>query len=219
MTEAVRYELTRAQNGQFAPLLVALFLILLTFFLMLNSIASRDAVRSKSVLQSVAQTFGSQKGDASKLEVSATDVSDPDFYTELGRSVNQLVQLKEVEVKQDGNELWMTMPDYVLFLDKEDAAIDPAADDFLASLAGTISQWLGRLHIDLDVLVGYTPTMQDGATQIPERELKQAGALMRDLAQRKVPVTAISAGVQQNRPHTVTMLFTIRQRVKAQPNE
>ena len=113
-----------------------------------------------------------------------------------------VVQANAVKLVEKGNHLTLEMPYFTLFLDNTADKIDPAAADYLDSLAGTITEWLAYRDIALNIVIGTGENPNGQAAQ-------KAVGLAQALQQRNVPARLIRAGVDAQMARIIHLDFTL----------
>jgi chemotaxis protein MotB len=144
---------------------VSLFLILLTFFILLNSIAVIDEHRSRMAIGSLIGAFGGLPGGLSPLETgkSIMPPSAPMIKEELSLERLLFYMNKEtttwpgdIRVEKLGDKLLITITEKVLF-SEDRSKFKPSILPVLDKLCGIINQ--GNYPVEI---VGHTDNMQTG---------------------------------------------------------
>ena len=145
---------------------VSLFLILLTFFILLNSIAVIDEHRSRMAIGSLIGAFGGLPGGLSPLETgkSIMPPSAPMIKEELSlerllsyMNKEKIIWPGDIRVEKVGDTMMVTINEKVLF-SKDRAELKPSIIPILDNLCGIINK--GHYPVDI---VGYTDNIQAGA--------------------------------------------------------
>jgi hypothetical protein len=204
-------QIKNAKSDNSAAIFVSLYLILLVFFILLNSQARQDNGRAFAVVESVQNAFRFNVIDPQTLMVSVGKPSDrPEMLQQIEQSLSMLVQMGEVDLKMRGNTLMMRMPRYVLLLDGDTPQVDPATEDFFNNLAETLNQWRESGPTEVDILIGYyeNSLRKRGIENLVE--VAQADALVRELTTRDIPPGTVTAGVTPYDPGYIRFAFTVR---------
>jgi chemotaxis protein MotB len=144
---------------------VSLFLILLTFFILLNSIAVIDEHRSRMAIGSLIGAFGGLPGGLSPLETgkSIMPPSAPMLKEEL--TLERLLSYMnketttwpgDIRVEKVGDKLMITITEMVLF-SEDRSRFKPSILPVLDKLCGIINK--GNYPVEI---VGHTDNMQTG---------------------------------------------------------
>lgn len=202
---------TEEGDGSSSLLLyLALFVLLLAFFILLNSLAGFDEQRTGRVLESVDKAFSlgtrltGREGDRAREGALADAAA---ALRDLGDLFQAELPLEKREAPTAGGTL----------------VVDLAIDDlFVPGTLALRSERAGLLHRIADVLAPRAAGVQvradalfpaDAAAQVP-----RAGALARELVGLGAPAAALSVGLEPGRPAgRMRLLFRIHDPAAARP--
>lgn len=191
------------RNGHVISIL-SLFLLLLAFFLMLNSMTRLKADRTQQALGSLSDTFrtsvfgqGGAKTPtplqgAERLELQISDI------------LADQIPLREIEVARRGTELFLSIPDGEIFM-PSGSALRTDRGDLLDELATAVIDAPAGLRHDLDIEIG-SPTLDEADLRFPVRRL---GMLARAFIARGVSGSAVAAGLVGAARHRVRLVFRV----------
>jgi chemotaxis protein MotB len=176
---------TRGGSGMIQIMTISLFIILLSFFILLNSIAVVDQRRTRTALDSVLKSFGALAGGYSMLEghdrgqETATGVTQVDFSSLFSSKAPLTRQIRGLSVNRGS---LLRIPSTLLFKAKS-VEIQPSAGAFLGRLAGIMRTNTYPIEI-MDFVARSETGPQNDLTQ---RELSglRALALARYLVSRE----------------------------------
>lgn len=184
------------------PLYVGLFLVLLSFFIMLVGLSETQSARASAVAQGLRLLFPAQPGRMERDK----DLTTPGAaaLAKLGRDLEGLYRLIEVEQDGRGEELRVTLPASELFLpDRPDLRGDSTRllDRVVAACGAAppcsrleVAFSLGRPERD----------QQGGALALAVR---RDGAFARALVARGASPDAVSVGIDHNQPERASIVF------------
>lgn len=229
---------TRKETG---PLMfLSLFLLLLAFFILLNTISTLRETKSRDVLSSVAATFQTQADPDQNAEILVSTIGqvlEPDLVLdEVERLWQTEVPFVKVETITQGRHIAVELPVFQLFVSAE-AQIRGDRADLVAATAHALSQRLpGDVVVmqailfveDLEtvsiqpparatpVLEALDPDDPDAALPPPldldEQELafNRAGVLAQTLTNGGVPNAHIEIGLRTGNPQRLRFRFYVR---------
>ena len=199
------------ENGSTVMVSLSLYLIILAFFILMNSISHPEGQRAKGVLDSISSTFksfpesftgsldpsvgGAGFGDAAGFE---------DSIRGLFESAFPLVRITPSVLY---NQIEVALPVDSLFAPGR-AKIHGGKEPILDRLAEILSRRAPGLRFELEVLLSPPPLGSDSPRSDSALHVGRAGAVARELIARGVPPAHISAGIEQRDPER--LLFMIR---------
>lgn len=190
-------------------MMVSLNLILLIFFVYLNSIGVDDGRKSKAALGSLSGTFGILPGglhleDGEKLFIPGAPMvegklSKLTIAEELTRMISSKEFSNEASVAKEGRDLIIHVADRVLFPSGR-ADIRPEGAHILREVAGLILKFPYHVRIE-----GYTDTIAVSRSEFPsnwELSAARSTAVLRYFSEeQKLPVSRMTAvGFGEHRP-------------------
>ncbi len=138
-------------------LFLSLFLLLLAFFILLNSLSTLEEVRSRAVLSSVASTFKTDVLPDTTAEILISTlgpVPEPEDVTEeLERLWVTAVPVAKVETLKPGRTLQMTLKKTDIFVGGE-AAVRADRDDLMRATAFALSARLEGFSVQARITLG-----------------------------------------------------------------
>lgn len=195
------------------PLYLALYLLVLAFFIMLVSISVRETGRSQAVLNSLSATFASETAALSASTV--VDVKEDvliaarKFQSDVSGVFATALQIARVEIVQPGRLMRVRMPADILFFPTE-ARLRPAHADLLDRIVANLSARPTGLKFDLEFVVD-TPYGEDRLLLAGEGlALERAGVFTRDMTARGAPADSLAMGLRPSTANEAIMWFFVR---------
>jgi len=205
MARKKKVEKERDPAAGLLVMMVSLNLILLIFFIFLNSIGADDGQKIKKALGSLAGTFGMLPGGLSvesgtKLMLPGAPMVPAEYSsTHIGNEFTRIIREKKigktVHVTKEGNNLVINLPDKTLF-SSGSAKLNPDADGLLEAIAHTILKYRFPVRIE-----GHTDNVPIKTAQFPsnwELSAARATAVLRHLSEvekiRMDRLTAVGFG-------------------------
>lgn len=184
---------------------LSLFLLLLAFFLMINSLSRLEVTRTQAILGSLSSTFRSS--ESSGVERKLGSASGPFIGAEqLEESVTDLLRtaagVDVFEVFRAGNTLTVLLPVEELF-EAETADVTGAVDTLAGLLADSIASEPPGIVFDVTVLMH--PDAEDGLALASIRGATLGIALLR----RGVVRERLSVGIGDSDPGQVQILMRV----------
>lgn len=203
---------------------LSLFLIILAFFIMMNTISQRQGSRTEGVLASISGSFK----EFAQTTIIALDVADqgagqeaaPGFETSIEHLFESAFPLVHVEAFEVFDRIEVTLPLESMFAPGGTAirGKNEAVLDRLADILGYDAP--GKIH-EVEALLSWTPTAnKDGAVAdnadsgVSDVDallaVNRAGALARALTARGVSAAAIAIGIERRLSDSLRLLFVTR---------
>ena len=204
-------DLSSGERSHFT--LLALYLLLLAFFILLNALTHPDESRSRDVIRSVQQAFdhevlalrlrGSQKAESGAALAAASAVEEL-----LGALAGD--QAEVVRNSAAGSTvLRLELSTEPLFASERASLLGPA-ERLLDGIAGAIARQAERpILIETEILHG-TDDLQDSEPSADSPgwlAARRAGALVRALIERGLAAERLTAGVRPDAPGRLLVLF------------
>lgn len=196
-----------SSSGDASQLLfLSLFLLLLAFFILLNSLATIEETRSRKVLTSVAATFRVVAASNDESQIVIADLGPVAEPERLLDTMKQLwvtsVSVQDVETLTPGRVMQITMLSNELFLGGE-AELRRDRQALFENLARLLSVHSDGFAHEIELVHGRDGT--DAA--LPAR---RAVALAQALVSRGAPDDAVSVGIREADPKSIRMRFMFR---------
>jgi len=200
-------------NSPTTALFLALYLLVLAFFIVLVSISSPEEVKSRAVMNSLTSTFASLLPPTTDLTTLASregEVLAAQAFQEQVQGVFATeIRVVRVEMVQPGRLMRVVMPTESLFMpgttDIREAQF-PLLDRIVASLSVTTP----GLRYDLEFIIG---SRYESGTNLPTGETLEtarAGAFARAMLQRGAPPGSVAVGLRPGDPAEIVMRFYVR---------
>lgn len=224
-------EYTPNTAGRIAPLLVSLFLFLLTFFILLNSIATQESKKMETAVISLQKSFPKGEREPSPLLrfVERKNESDEplegSIFSIARKTAESSLALVSATENSAGNRLELTFITEAFFGEKN-AKLRDTIHDFLVRLVDAVSlQHVGtKVHTELlfgqklppkDMLAEETGDYNARNTI----SIARAGVLSNALENLGLERGSLLAGVKPDAPlDRFTIVFHIRDDAPARPN-
>lgn len=200
------------QGGALVAFL-ALFLLVLAFFILLVSISTLEEVRSRAVMDSLSSTFATVLPPTTELTAFTAKEGDvvagQQFQSEVNSIFAAAMQVARIEIVQPGRLMRVTMPARTLFLDDSDQ-LRPAREGLLDRIVATLSGRPPGLLYELEFVI-QTP-YSDGR-MLPTgvtRPMRRASNFASDMIGRGTAPDSLSIGLEPGTDSLVTMWFHVR---------
>jgi hypothetical protein len=192
----------------FVFMLVALYFILVSFFIILSTLSVRDNEKLQQAVGSIERSF-KMNG-----RLTITDrKSEPSSYTvflgDLQSWIGNLYALGRVNVVRSGNKIVITLI-HPRFFQPGTAEFTGEAKKALGSLAELLSTWQTDYLTELEI-VAHEPSLSLTADRAPSLMGDQHAAVIAAyLAQHGIQSRALLVGVQDNPEPVIGFTFIIR---------
>lgn len=194
-------------------LFLALYLLILAFFILLVSISSVEEVKSKAVMDSLSSTFTSLLPPTSDLTVFTTKdeglIAGQEFQEQVTGIFSAALQVARVEVVQPGREMRVTVSANTLFHVGE-ARIREAQFPLLDRIVAAVSGRPPGLRYDLEFVIDTPYAVGQGMPIGQTLEMARAGAFGRAMASRGIPPDSLVVGMKPGKSKDVVIWFHVR---------
>ncbi|MBH68668.1 MAG: hypothetical protein CMM58_09975 [Rhodospirillaceae bacterium] len=193
-----------------SPLFLGLFLLLLAFFIFLNSISSYQKGKSDRVVESVRANFPTKIFDADGSRIEKLDNSSL-IAPFVVRKLNELFLIflpnSELNLNIESMKVQVDIPvDKFFDRNNELSGVVPSA--FLIGLAKILTETENSHPLDTKILFGYSKSSENRVAD--ERTLKRAGVIMEELMRLGIPQGFTSIGVEPGHPQMLSFQFSRR---------
>ncbi|MBF0335605.1 MAG: hypothetical protein HQL40_18495 [Alphaproteobacteria bacterium] len=204
-----RGDAPRQQAGGSLHLLLSVYLLLLAFFVLLNSMSSIERDRSKAALDSVSDRFAAAPPPAEAPLVMHPDeiAAAQRLHDVLGQVLRAAVPVARVDVVLPGRLMQATMPALALFQEGA-AALRPGRRELVAQLVEALADAPVGLRYECDVLIGVAAPNGDLPTT-ETLETARAGVFGRAMAASGAKPGLVAVGVEAGDPELVRLLFRV----------
>lgn len=196
-----------------APLFVSLYIVLLAFFIMLNTIATQDAKKIADARDSIAHAF-SFKDIEDMPEVfseAGVELSATQFFSEINAVAASFVPVEELQIYTSGNTMEVVMPQEMVFI-QDSAKLQQINIPFFEKIATTLTRWQDGLRIEAEILIS-APRQQTqlfGRGEEDRLPPSRAAAIGNYLDESGVAPKSIVPGLNYDDNGNVTLRFNVR---------
>ena len=191
-------------------LVLSLYLLMLAFFVVLNSISNVEVTRLQAVSGSLNETFAAKGKPTDKsitLVSSQGNVfADAAFLSRVGNLIRTEFAFANVEDVLPGRLMVVTMSADSLFIPGREA-INPLLRPIIDRVAKALINPPPGVRYDVDILVGKSAT--------DDLVLGRSALLANVFVAAGSPARSIAAGIEQDSPGQLRLLFHVRPRKEA----
>lgn len=207
-------------SGQTIALFLALYLLVLAFFIVLVTISTLQEVKSNAVMDSLTSTFTSLLAPTSELTTFVSQegevISGEVLQDEVAKVFATAFRVIEVEVVRPGRLMQATLETEGLFMPGTAEIREPQMP-LLDRLVATLSESAPGLRHTMEFLIGSPYTTGKDLPVAETLETRRAGAFVQAMLARGAPPRNISIGLRPGNPAEIEMRFTIRNEAEAEP--
>ncbi|MCC9624109.1 hypothetical protein LPB41_20710 [Thalassospira sp. MA62] len=197
-------------NGATA-LFLALYLLLLAFFILLNTISTFEEVKTREVQESLSSAFAAILPPTTSLQT-VTSIEGPvvaaeETQAKLGQLFQTAIKVVRVEVIQPGQLMEVIMHVDQLF-DNNSILIRDRQADFMQQLADVLADDEGYATYEMEMVLG-SQVEDKGLIEIANNlQIGQAGSFARELLRHGAPEGQFYVGIDPGAdPFLVTFRF------------
>lgn len=187
-------------------LYLAVFVLLLAFFILLNALSNFHRDKVGAVRESVERAFSL----AADRDGPGTDRLREGARAEAARALKDLgdlvaaeLPLAKVEVGSDGDTLALALPVSAL-VGPDGATVAAGAGGLMHRAAAALQPRAGGVQVELELLLATSPGVSTAA------QVSQAGLLARELNRMGAPAGPVSIGLERGATGTARLLFRIQ---------
>ena len=201
-----------AANSAFIVQFLALNLLILAFFILLVSMSTFEANKTKAVVDSMNSVFSPM--EKIKIETvfsskSGNIIAADEFQDHVEGVFSTAIGLVKIEIVKPGRVMKVVMPVTRFFEPNSDTIRGenlPLVDRIISSISARPSGY----RFDMEFVIG-RETNGSGLSPISQTlQMARAGAFARSMLSRGIPGDSISIGMRDGDPQSVTMWFYIR---------
>ena len=211
--EAIPHEPREGSGGSTVSLFLGLYLLVLSFFILLVTISTREELKTQAVMDSLTSTFRTILPPSTDLTAfSAKEgelVIGQRFQEQITKIFTTAMRVIKVEIVQPGRVMRVVMPADALFL-TGGIEIRPARVPLLDRLVATLSGRPPGVRFDMEFVIGSAYTPDNDLPLRQTLEMARAGAFARAMLARGVPPDSISTGLKPGSREDVTIWFYVR---------
>lgn len=203
----------KSDPGRSITLFLALYLLVLAFFILLVSMSTVEEVKSKALMHSLSSTFSAVLPPRTDLQTfNATTgnfLAVDEFQRQVTGLFSTVIGVIKVDTIQPGRLMRVELDSNSLF-ENDQAVLREGQSGFLNRLVTAMSSNPPGIRFEMEV-VAPTP-WEDGMTMpnTPNLAIERVGALARDLLQRGAPPKSVAIGLRGSEETTIEIWFHIR---------
>ncbi len=211
--EATPHEPREGSGGSTISLFLGLYLLVLSFFILLVTISTREELKTRAVMDSLTSTFRTILPPTTDLTAFSAKEGEvvirQRFQEQITKIFTTAMRVIKVEIVQPGRVMRVVMPADALFL-TGGTEIRPARFPLLDRLVATLSARPPGVRYDMEFVIdsAYTPD-----NDLPLRqtlEMARVGFFARAMLARGVPPDSISVGLKPGSRENVVIWFYVR---------
>lgn len=197
----------RAPEGEGSTGLVlylAVFVLLLAFFILLNALSNFHRDKVGAVRESVERAFSlaaDPQGAGTDRQREGARAEAARALRDLGDLVRAELPLAKLEVGAEGETLAVALPVTALVAA---GSVAPGAGGLLHRAAAALQPRAGGVQVEMELLLSTSPGVDKGP------QVAQAGLVARELQRLGAPAAPVSIGLERGVPGTARLLFRIQ---------
>jgi len=194
--------------------LLSLYLLLLAFFILLNSISHQATDRADLAMGSVAATFnadiaGKKEPNTNGTEAGFRKASDR-LLNDVRKIFEQSIPVARILPKRADGTMQVSVPTTALFR-PGDSNPRPRVMALFDELAEGVSRDVPGWRFEIDVMLGSGPVLPQGTDLARVLEIRRAGGIAQAFRRLGVDAAAIRTGVAPSDPGRTEIAFHVRE--------
>lgn len=192
-------------------LFLALYLLVLAFFILLNSFSTLEDVKAKTAMKSLTATFSPvpPSTDPTALQAEDSSASGQAFQETVTGIFATSLQVAKVEIVQPGKLMRIIVPTDALFQTGK-AEVREAQTQLLDRIVTTLSGRPPGMRHDLELVMASRFVTDKDLSTGRNMELRRADAFVSKMRERGVPPDSVTVGVKPGDPDQIIMWFYVR---------
>lgn len=208
----------RSSGANGNVVLISLYLLLLAFFILLNSMAKLEESRIEEAMGSVKAEFRPKLAiaDAGPSVLNHNGLSPPvdNFHTEVKQFFEDSLPVDHIDPTQRGDIISFAIPIDDLF--RPDQVVPrPRGRSFLDSMAGSLKRVRPGLRAEVEMVLGTGTSLPSGDENTGSFEMRRASSLAHALRRRGVAAAAMRTGLISGDPGQISFIFRMRDEARA----
>ena len=193
---------------------LALYLLILAFFIWLVSLARFEGVKSLAVINSLKSTFETKEKEEERditTIITSKILSSKQFEDNIRGLFSTLLGVEKVEAPTPGQNMRVVMRSDTLF-EKEKTKIKEFNYKFMDRVVASLSERPPGYHFDVEFIVRSKQDSSGYGTLPTDQTLQmaRAGNFVRTMLARGAPPDSVSIGVREGNPERIVLWFHIR---------
>lgn len=198
--EADRADPAPARADPAIMIFLALFTLLLAFFIMINSVATREASRAAALMRSLGATFAGETREASPAD--PLSLSRDALRAELGALLDRTLPEAAALADDRNGALRIVAPISRLFRENL-VEFHSKGGPLLAGIVELLASRRTNVRVEAEIRIGFPPGAPD------DLSLRRAGALAREMARLGAPARSFAIGLQGADPAAAEFVFRL----------
>ena len=202
-------EAARARPDPSVMIYLALFMLLLAFMILFNGVATREAARADALVRSLNDAFGARPNEQASDPLT---LSRDAFRSQLGALLQRALPEAAAAPDRRNGDIVALAPADRLFRDGV-AELHSRSAPLLQGFAGLLATPDAERRVEVEAVLrtGAALPQADGL------EIRQAGALARELRRLGAPAPTVSVSLSPGDPRSVEFVFRLLPRAEAKP--
>ena len=198
-------------GGSAVGLFLALYLLLLAFFILLNTISTFEEIKARAVKESLSSAFASVMPPTTAQESTSSRegpiLAAQEFQEQIAELFETDIKIVRIEVMQPGKLMEIIVPVDLLF-EPDDARILEEKNDFMVRMARSLRLTKPGMRYEVEMQIGMDTDRRGLLTLQQTLPMARGGAFARGLIDRGAPVDSVYVGVAPGTdPEMVTFRF------------
>jgi hypothetical protein len=198
---------------QTTSLFLALYLLVLAFFIVLVTISNLEEAKSKAVMESLTSTFASVlPANLDPTRFTADDgsfLAGEAFLEVVSDIFSTDIQVARIEIVKPGEAMLVTIPSDSLFF-SDSAHIREGQLPLLDRIVAALSAGSPELSFEMEFMIGIPAAMGGGYPVGKTLEKQRAGVFARTMRTRGAPPRSVVIGLQTEEEKKIVMHFFVR---------
>ena len=198
-------------------LFVSLYLVVLAFFILLNTISTQDKKKVEDALASVNMQFTSEDtrflspGEELPLSL-GKEIILGNFFAQLRKVIYQEIQIEEIETRMQGDVMYAVIPADAVFEPATSQLREEREELFEGLVEVILNPSEPEVAFDLEIILDSSEYLSgESSIQLKTNlEVLRAGVIARKLIEHGIEPTGMYTGVKAGLGESITLVFNGR---------
>ena len=205
-------ETSSGSSDNSATLLISLYLVVLAFFILLNSISEQDNNKTAKAFNSLTSVFSSESGK-SKLNMKTPAMFDFNFviassFDRIEGSIKSSFQLDEINLQRYGNRMEAIIPINKFYSD-DSLELRRKQKKLLRQVSNILKNENNGARLYLDFTIDSLSYIGEEGSDKSNIDMDRTSTVIDYLLSKGAPKELISGGIRFNNQQNITINFTI----------
>ena len=192
-------------SGGSVALFLALYLLVLAFFILLVSISTVEEVKKQAAMESLSKTFNTLAVRETKSQI----IAGQKFQEQITNIFLSAIQVLSIDVVEPGRLMRVQIDSDILF-ESGEVKIRESIHTLLDRIVASLSARPPGFRYDMEFINGSSNRDLGSMSVGQTLEMSRAGTFVRSMLSRGVPPDSVAVGIKPGDPRITNIWFYVR---------